>query len=260
MIGFHSRFQKISQAADRLRAAWARSEANAEFPALVSKPPGTNIVVLSPHPDDDVIGSGGTLIKHARSGSRITSIYLTDGGRGRGARAGNPELAKTREKEAARAARLVGINELVFLRNADGALKCSEPMIGRLQALLETIRPDLVYLPFFLDPHPDHAATHEIFIAAAARLTFRFACCAYETWRPLIPNILVDITGQMPGKVAAIKQHRSQLCHYDYVRAARGLNAYRAVQNPGLARGKRFAEAFLFADRERYVSWNRKKG
>ena len=52
------------------------------WPELVELPPGREILVLAPHFDDEAIGPGGTLVKHARAGHRITVAFMTDGRRG----------------------------------------------------------------------------------------------------------------------------------------------------------------------------------
>jgi len=52
------------------------------LPKLIDKPAGKNILVLAPHPDDEVIGCGGTLYKHFLAGAEITVVYMTDGRKG----------------------------------------------------------------------------------------------------------------------------------------------------------------------------------
>src|SRR5262249_19026582 len=95
--------------------------------------PDKSIVVLAPHMDDEVLGCGGILRGHVLAGAHVTVVYMTDGRRGK------PELYQQnlskedltreedhlvllRKEEAARAARIVGIQELLFLDYPDGNL------------------------------------------------------------------------------------------------------------------------------------------
>ena len=63
----------------RRRVAWNRRNAGRlSDPRLISRPPGSHVLVLSPHPDDDAIGPGGTLVKQHEAGCTLTSLVLTD--------------------------------------------------------------------------------------------------------------------------------------------------------------------------------------
>jgi LmbE family N-acetylglucosaminyl deacetylase len=211
----------------------------------LDRPPGQHILVLAPHPDDDVIGCGGTLSKHVAAGSHVTSVYLTDGGRG-DPECGDPaQVARVRRQEAEAAAEVLELNDLVFLNGPDGALAPVPELIRALQRVLTDRQPDLVYVPFFLDPHPDHRATNDVLAAVVAAGDFCFRCCAYESWSPLVSNVLVDISTQMPRKLAAVRCYRSQVQQIDYVRLVEGLNTYRTVQ---FSRRFQYAEAFYLDD------------
>ncbi len=222
----------------------------AVYPELIEKPSGTRVVVLSPHPDDDVISCGGTLRKHHLAGDHITSIYLTDGRKGDPDFRNEEELIHERQREAREAAAIIGINELVFLANRDLELRTTHHTVGDLRMLLEDVRPDLVYLPFFMDNHPDHWEANRLFLLAARSLSWRVVCWAYEGWTPLFPNRIVNITDQIECKIQAIACYRTQIKHIDYIRLAKGLNAYRTLTAP---REWQYAEAYLAAEVREYL-------
>jgi N-acetylglucosamine malate deacetylase 1 len=236
-------------------------------PAVLWEPGAERVLVLSPHMDDEVIGCGGTLARHARRGSEVTVVYVTDGRTGskalsqlRGeARARvERELIETRKAEARRALETLGVGEPVFLDAEDGRLGRDSGLQAAVQRILDTVRPELVYLPSFLEAHPDHRATSDLLLSAA-REEDRFECHAYEVWTPLYPNCLVDIGETVEVKRRALEQYRSQLADNDYLHSALGLNAYRSMLLSRSAPG--FAEAFFAAPLGEYLrlhaAWRR---
>ena len=220
------------------------------YPQLIPMPEGKRIVILSPHPDDDVIGAGGTLSKHHAKGCHITSVVLTDG-EACDAEESTSTIRARRRAETQRAAELVGIDEVVFLGEPDGAVADRDAAARNLRDCLLRTVPELVYVPMFLDNHPDHRATTALLARAVRGTNLTFACCAYETWSPLVPNILVDITEHMPTKKNAIAAHASQLAKVDYVDMVQALNRYRTAQ---FSRKIMFAEAFFLSQSSLYLS------
>jgi len=219
---------------------------------VLEKPDGKNILVLSPHPDDDIFACGGTLIKHRNAGSTITSVYLTDGGKGGTASSPDKRLVLEREREAESAGKLVGIKRLIFLRHPDQELMVTDDTVLEMQTLLDEVKPDLVYLPFILDGfyHRDHMETNRLLAKATNGSKHRFSCCAYEVYSPLPPNTLVDITEQMDLKIAAMKIFQTQLAVRNYLEAMVSLNRYRALTFGGPT--TKFMEAFFCTDYSPY--------
>lgn len=221
------------------------------YPELINKPQGSTILVLSPHPDDDVIGCGGTLCKHHLVGDEITTIYLTDGCKGDPTFPNEHGLVKERQKEAREAAEIIGIKNMVFLNHRDQELKKSKETVGQMIDLLEEIRPDIVYLPFLLDNHPDHIATNEIFADACKSMECNLSVILYEIWTPLMPNCVVDISEHIQRKIDAMKQYKTQLKHIDYIEKIKGLNTYRAIT---ARKDIRYCEAFYKCSRQGYIN------
>ncbi|OGY22991.1 MAG: hypothetical protein A2172_03600 [Candidatus Woykebacteria bacterium RBG_13_40_15] len=81
-----------------------------------------NILVFSPHPDDDLIGCGGSIAQHVKEGNKVSVVYMTSGESG-SLKYSKDALAKIREKEARNALGVFGIRDLAFLRNPDGYLE-----------------------------------------------------------------------------------------------------------------------------------------
>lgn len=219
--------------------------------AMVWEPGGEHVVVLAPHMDDEIIGCGGSLALHVQRGARICVVFMTDG-RGGGSDIAilhgaermrrERELIELRKAEAHEALAKLGIGDIVFLDAPDGALRTCTWAADKLRAVLEERRPDLVYLPFYLEEHADHRATSEVLLAASEKADWEFQCMGYEVWTPLFPNCLVRIDDTIESKKASLACYRSQLAQADYMHASIGLNAYRSAGLLDARNG--YAEAF----------------
>ena len=102
-----------------------------------------NILVVAPHPDDDLIGCGGSMIRHLRNGHPLTVAYMTSGDAG-SLRHTKEDLTEIRERETRQAAKILGINELIFLRNADGYLQYNQNNLVRLINLIREKKPEII--------------------------------------------------------------------------------------------------------------------
>ena len=206
------------------------------------------ILVLSPHPDDDVIGCGGTIHQYYLRGAEITSVYMTDG------RKGNPgyeedELVSIRKEEAKRAAEIVGINRLIFLDNKDSELSVSPETTAELSRIINDLKPEAIILPFLIDNHTDHIATNEIFLSSV-NSSHSFMCYAYGIWTPLSAfNLNVDITPHIDLKIKAMEEHRSQTEGFNLVEASLGLTKYYSVMTGG---NNGWAEVFIVCPLNEY--------
>lgn len=219
--------------------------------ALIWEPGAERVLVLAPHMDDETIGCGGALALHARAGAMCHVVFLTDGRHGGGQiknlgdaerRSEELKLAETRRSEARLALETLGVREVSFLDVEDGTLESDRHISERLREILERETPELVYVPSFLEQHPDHYAASRILLEAAREPPLHFQCLAYEVWTPLFPNCLVRIDEVLEQKQRALAHYRSQLSQMDYLHSAMGLNAYRSAAFP--AHAARFAEAF----------------
>ena len=189
---------------------------------------GERLLVLAPHPDDEVIGCGGLLALHLRDGRQVRAVIVTDG-----AEAGNAEI---REDESQRALSILGAVPVDFFRFRDRHLdEDADALKTRLRGVLIDFKPDLIAVPSPVEIHPDHVTLSRAFCELIQNDASLFAALAvarvafYEVGYPIRPNTLVDITPVAAKKYAAITCHTSQLAFRDYVSYARGLNAYRAM-------------------------------
>lgn len=187
------------------------------------------VLVISPHPDDEAIGCGGTLYKHAADGDSVHVIFLTSGENGGHGR--SPEVtARLRERESARAREVLGIEQIEFYREPDGGVRIRPQVLARLASKIEEWQPDLVYVPHAGEMHRDHRGALRLTRAALKTLPApkRPAVLMYEVWTPLKRmDEIVDISRFVPIKRKAIQVYRSQCAVLDFNAAILGLNRYR---------------------------------
>jgi len=200
-----------------------------------------NVLVIAPHPDDETIGCGDTVCVHAKRGDVISAIFLTSGELGL-KHLPRDQARAIRESEARKAARILKLKNLFFLRCSDWTLGNEIPEAARLlRPLLKSIRPELIYLPHPQDAHPDHMAALPILRAAFKNGLRSISLRFYEVWTPLSHyDFVQDISPVMSQKLRALRAHQSQLREFDYIQAVTGLNRYRGV----LAAKSKFAEVF----------------
>lgn len=201
------------------------------------------IIVFAPHPDDDLIGCGGSIAKHVKQGNEVTIVYMTSGDAG-SLKYSKNELAEIREEESKKAREIIAINDLIFLKNQDGYLEYNKENLIKLIELIRKIKPNVVYVPHELEAHKDHQVTHELVIEAVGRASGPYfqeckgerwsvqTILCYEVWTPLQKfSYVEDITQFIDLKIKALEQHKSQIQHVKYDDAVRGLNRYRGIMS-----------------------------
>lgn len=208
-------------------------------------PAARKVLVLAPHPDDEIFGCGGAIALYARQAVPVHVHILTDGG-GYAPQAQRAQIRATRQIESRQA--LAGLGSGIdceFGTFQDRALLKESGLIAHVVALLEQHRPQLVIAPSPWEIHPDHQACARA--AAAAVMLWRrkaqvdVGLMLYEIGSPLRANLLLDITSVWEAKERAMQSFASQLQQQDYLRHIEGLNAYRTYTLP---REVRYAEAY----------------
>ena len=210
---------------------------------------GERLLVLAPHPDDEVIGCGGVVARHLDLGCAVRVLVATDGSEADPSSPDRSSYRTQREQESREGLSRLGHGwEINFLRAPDRDLDSDAERVAAVIAeQLRAFRPDLILLPSPVEIHPDHAALARLFCELVQRdptLSAELAVTQvgfYEIGQPIRPNVLVDITAVAERKYMAIAAHTSQTGLRDYVAFARGLNAYRAMTLPA---GCRSAEAY----------------
>ncbi len=211
-----------------------------------------NVLVVVPHPDDESIGMGGTILKHYAEGDDVFVLFLTSGG------LGIPDVdpekaADIREGEAVAACDILGVRSYYFARFPDGELlthftAAVNVVIGHIMKH----GPRRVYTTHAGEDHADHAAAAAI-VGRAVRevnnewpdLDMQIEAMGFEVWTPISrPSRLVGFDMHKAAlKLAAIEAHASQDLRNHFGGAMMGLNRYRAVMHNHDPEG--LAEAFV---------------
>lgn len=118
-------------------------------------PGNLRVLVVAPHPDDEVCGCAGTILFHARHGDDVTVAYVTDGRRSRAGGLGPDEMAQRRRLEAAAAAKILRVNRFEWMGLPEGEWRDEDLRVG-LKTLLNRLSPNLIYAPSRIDFHPEH--------------------------------------------------------------------------------------------------------
>src|SRR5262249_29639543 len=117
-----------------------------------------NLVVIAPHPDDEAIGCGGSICLQVERGNRVAVVFLTSGELGVKNLPGE-EVRKIREQEAERAAEVLGVAALSFLRRPDWYVgHAVAEAAAALRPVLAREAPKMIFLPHAQEWHPDHRA------------------------------------------------------------------------------------------------------
>ncbi|MFQ5814421.1 MAG: PIG-L deacetylase family protein [Anaerolineae bacterium] len=192
------------------------------------------IMVITAHPDDAEFTVAGTVARWAQEGKTVIYVICTDGSRGSNDPNVRPEhLVAVRRAEQEAAARVLGVEEVVYLGYEDGSLQPTLALRRDLTRAIRRYRPDIVVCPdptirYYGDSylnHPDHraagdAALDAVFPSAGTRYIFPELLA--EGLEPhkvrevyirgaLSPNLWVDISDTIELKIAALKEHESQV-------------------------------------------------
>lgn len=212
-----------------------------------------NVLVIAPHPDDEVLGCGGTIARMAQEGHHVTVAVVT-----RGTPLFPAAQVRRVRAEARKAGRALGVESLRFLNFPVTTLHLvpEHKLNAAFCRLIEQVRPKIAFLPFAGDRHEDH---RQIFDAAMVamrpdgRRPLVARICCYETvsethWTapgiepPFEPNWYVDIGPTLPAKLEAMRLYRSQLAEGVPARSLAAIEALARFR--GSVVGLDAAEAF----------------
>ncbi len=214
----------------------------------------TRVVVIGAHPDDELLGAGGTLAGHILAGDEVHAIVVTDGAGSRYP----PEYVAMLRKQAHRAAEVMGFASLRLLSLPDQRLD-TVPLIELTQCLegvLDEIGPEIVYTHFPEDVNADHRLVAGCAWTACrpysrpnVRKFMAFETPSSTEWALSMPgtqwqpNLFVDVTDTLPIKVAAMECYETELRDYPHPRSSRALRERAAYWGSHI--GRVAAEPFM---------------
>jgi N-acetylglucosamine malate deacetylase 1 len=215
------------------------------------------VAVIVAHADDEVLGCGGTIRRHAVAGDDVWTVILADGETSRDPQAASAAVAQ-REAAAGEAAKVLGVQHLNFHRLPDNQLDVTPflEIVKVVEQYIKEISPDTVYTHHAGDLNIDHRRVHEAVVTACRpqfahpvrRLLF-FETVSSTEWQipsgglPFHPNWFVDISATFETKIEALKAYHGEMRPWPHPRS------YAAVEHLARWRGATIgcaaAEAFV---------------
>lgn len=215
------------------------------------------ILVIAAHPDDEILGCGGTAARLVKEGNEIYSVILGEGitsrdvNRQREKR--EKEIAQLK-KQAQEANDLIGVKELFTFDFPDNRFD-SIPLLNIVKAIEEVkskLKPDILFTHYEHDLNIDHHITYQAVLTAARPLAgetvkeiYSFEILSSTEWNyPLRfnPDCFFDISGTIDIKTAAMEKYKSELREFPHPRSLKGIRLN--AENWGMKTGLPFAEAF----------------
>jgi len=221
------------------------------------------VLVVAAHPDDEVLGCGGTLARWADAGSAISVLFLTDGVAARSSNGPAMEChAQDRRRAAEKAAAVLGIAAVEFLDFPDNRIDGVEllTVIKEIEDRVERICPQIVLTHHVGDVNIDHQLAHHATITACrprpglcVRELMFFETASSTEWRPagstlpFVPDTFVDISETLPRKLEALKAYDAEMRPFPHARSLQGVESLAKWR--GATIGRSAAEAFVLGRR-----------
>ena len=204
------------------------------------------ILVLAAHPDDEVLGMGGTIKKLSKLGNKIHLCVITEGA---SAQYKNKKMIKIRKEACIASGKILGINDFTFLGFPDAKLD-SIPQLEinkKLEKLIKKIKPEIVYTTPDNDLNKDHQKIHESTLVVTRPLSSSVKqILAYEissiVKTPFVPTVYEDISKEFLDKIKAFKMYETEIEKFPHSRSIEVLESL--AQFRGMESGLIKAEAF----------------
>ena len=208
------------------------------------------ILVIAPHPDDEVLGCGGTIKKYTQRGAEVSLCVVTS--------AYTPEWSQefvdNRPHQIRAAADVLGIEDIYCLDLPTVKLDTlpQKELNEKIAGIVRLVMPEILYIPHRGDLNRDHQLVHEAALVAARPTAGQSIknVLAYEArsetewgFKPFWPTVYEDIACQMESKLKAMQVYASEVKDFPHPRSRGAIEALATVR--GSEAGLKRAEAFM---------------
>lgn len=214
-----------------------------------------SVLVIAAHADDEALGCGGTIAKHAAAGDKVDVIFVADGVTSR-AGVGDGEIVR-RQQATESARKILGIGSTVFLGLPDNRLDSLAllDIVRPIEAIVEKLSPEIIYTHHYGDLNVDHRLVHQAVMTAcrpmpgcSVREILAFEVMSSTEWSgagflPFTPNFFVDISRHMDAKLQALEAYALEMRTAPHSRSVEHLR--HLAQHRGSCVGVEAAEAFM---------------
>jgi len=211
------------------------------------------VLVISAHLDDEVLGCGGTMARHAGDGDELSVLNVCD--RSEEHRFDADVVARLRV-QANRMCKIIGIGNLIHGKLADEYLDVSlADVIKPIEEAIEKVKPDIIYTHHRNDVNQDHRAIFNATLVATRSFTYPFIKQVYSFevlstteqapaslgWG-FAPNHFVDIKNTIDRKIRGMKCYKTEIDAFPFPRSEKGIKVLANFR--GMQAGFEYAEAF----------------
>ena len=208
------------------------------------------VLIVIAHPDDEILGMGGTILKHAKNGDDVVTAYLTTGITSRRSlnyknsssyNFSNENSNNTKKQiidlqsDAKKALKILRAKKSIFFDFPDNEMD-SVPLlkiIKKVEKLISKEKPDIVYTSHFKDLNVDHRTVFDAVLTACRPFSFSY---------DFQPNYFVNIEKELDSKIKAMKIYKNELRKFPHPRSLENIKI--SAQRWGTVSGFKAAEAF----------------
>ena len=224
------------------------------------------ILVIAAHPDDEILGCGGTIVRHVDQGDEVYSVIMAEGVTSRhlerDKQASSVELSEL-AKAADKANKILGVTDLRLGEFPDNRLDSMDRLdINKAtESLVDEIRPDVIYTHHTGDVNIDHRRLHEAVVVACRPIPGKhkvetllfFETLSSTEWQPpgsappFLPDWYVDISDALDKKLIALKEYHMEMRAWPHARSIESVKYL--ARHRGSNIGVTAAEAFKLGRR-----------
>ncbi len=213
------------------------------------------ILVVAAHPDDEILGCGGTIAK-VSSDNKVQALILGEGMISRDLEKKESLLLKLKEN-AIKAQKILGINESYFENFPDNSFDTVPllEIVKKVEEFINKINPDIIFTHHHADLNVDHRITLQaVLTTCRPQPNFKhpdiycFEVPSSTEWQILTaenifkPNVFIDIANTIEKKLTALENYKTEIKEYPHSRSIEGVRIM--AQDWGRKVGKKFVEAF----------------
>lgn len=215
------------------------------------------ILVVAAHPDDEVLGCGGTVARFVAEGATVRILVLGEGvtsrdeSRNRQKRSKELSGLQGQLRAACAVIGVKGVSTHDFPDNRFDTVPFLD-IVKTVEKVKEKVRPDIVFTHYMDDLNIDHRITYDAVMTAVRPLpnetvkeVYSFEILSSTGWRyraPFAANVFFDISKTLGAKIRAMEQYKGELRDYPHPRSKEGIET--SARYWGMMSGARFAEAF----------------
>jgi len=211
------------------------------------------ILVIVAHPDDEVLGVGGTILKHIHDGDEVDILILGDGETSRDS---GTDIHK-REEQARNASKVMGVKNIFLEKYLDNQFDTIPllTIIKKIESVLEEVKPSIIYTHYYNDLNIDHCLVSRAVVTACRpnilsgiKKILVFETPSSTEWQIkdqshiFCPTEYNNIADFIDKKLDILKIYKDELADYPHPRSIEGIKIlaqYRALES-----GFKYAEAF----------------